>query len=311
MGLTITEVASVHEQGQRKQNEDSIYPANGQESHMAVYMVADGVGGAAGGALASSLACQGIATFMAGINDQLTADTLQTGIAAVQQAFDQEIANNDALASMATTLVLLQWHHMGATVAHVGDSRCYHVRAGKIIFRTKDHSLVNMLLEIGQITEEQARTYPHKNTITRAIQSSATGHVTLSVHQIADVLPGDTFLLCSDGILEAHSDDDLEQLCATCTSATAIAEQIKVKCALLSRDNYSAHVLLVGNAPAVETTDDALTNSKPKIEISTIEAPEYEETTALPSRNSLLPLLLLAVALLLALLLWWLIKNNA
>jgi protein phosphatase len=113
---------------------------------------------------------------------------------------------NLQLQGMGTTLVLAAFGSQRAIVGHIGDSRCYRVRQGKLELLTRDHSLLQEQLDAGAITPEQASQSPHRNLVTRALGIER--HVELEMHE-HDVEPGDVFLLCSDGLSEMVSDGQL------------------------------------------------------------------------------------------------------
>jgi protein phosphatase len=145
---------------------------------------------------------------------------------------------------MATTMTLLYLTPSGATVAHIGDSRVYQFRNGKIIFRTEDHSLVNSWIKAGMMTEEEASGHPMKNVITRAMRAG--GEETLAdVSRITDVRAGDYFFLCTDGIMESFTDTDLEKVFAEQLTSESIKDLIVDACSASSRDNFSFYVIPV------------------------------------------------------------------
>ncbi len=115
---------------------------------------------------------------------------------------------------MGTTMTFLKLHNEGATVAHIGDSRVYHIRPGKdgestkILFQTEDHSLINDLIKVGELTREEARRSNQRNVITRAMQPDMERRPEADIKHIADIRSGDYFFLCSDGMLEEEDMED-------------------------------------------------------------------------------------------------------
>jgi protein phosphatase len=198
----------------RKNNEDAC--AASSEAH--AYVVCDGMGGAAGGEVASHLAAE---TVVATLNSLDAAARPQTRLAnainAGNHAIYQRARQSTSLHGMGTTLVALFYAPPAPTVsprprppslwlAHVGDSRCYCLRAGEISLLTADHSLVEEQLRAGAITAEQAARSPMRNLITRAVGSQA--NVEPEIQGLRPC-PGDLYLLASDGLTRELNDDVL------------------------------------------------------------------------------------------------------
>lgn len=246
------DVASIHQVGKRERNEDSIFPNNEIDTSLDnLFLVCDGVGGHAKGEIASDLVCSQMNTFFS-INgiDVSDRNVIDDAVRFVETKFDSYIANNLGSAGMASTLTLLHLHKGGATVAHIGDSRVYQFRNGEIVFKTKDHSLLQSLLDAGELTPEQAKDFPHKNQITRALQGASVRKVRADVSRLTDVQAGDIFMLCSDGILEAFEDDDMlkELFKEFSDSVDTIASKIAQVCNEVSRDNFSAYFVQIEEA---------------------------------------------------------------
>lgn len=246
------DVASIHQVGKRERNEDSIFPNNEIDTSLDnLFLVCDGVGGHAKGEIASDLVCSQMNTFFS-INgiDVSDRNVIDDAVRFVETKFDSYIANNLGSAGMASTLTLLHLHKGGATVAHIGDSRVYQFRNGEIVFKTKDHSLLQSLLDAGELTPEQAKDFPHKNQITRALQGASVRKVRADVSLLTDVQAGDIFMLCSDGILEAFEDDDMlkELFKEFSDSVDTIASKIAQVCNEVSKDNFSAYFVQIEEA---------------------------------------------------------------
>lgn len=153
---------------------------------------------------------------------------------------------------MATTLTLAYIGKSQITIAHIGDSRIYHIRNGQIIHKTEDHSLVNFLVKTGQLTPQEALTSSKKNVILRAIQGNhnpAEAEVTV----LRNIMPDDYLFLCTDGVLEKIDDEKLMEIFKKGGSnSCAIKEMITDICAENSRDNYSFYII-----PIQKTADIA------------------------------------------------------
>ena len=154
----------------RKNNEDAYYLAEEDAPLQHLYIVADGMGGCNAGEVASNGAIEAFVDYVAEHKEIQEIPDLLTGAfqAANKSVFDQ---SNSALefAEMGTTMVAAVVDNGKAYVAHVGDSRAYLIRGGEITRITHDHSVVQTLVENGNITAEEARTHPNRNLITRAL----------------------------------------------------------------------------------------------------------------------------------------------
>lgn len=145
---------------------------------------------------------------------------------------------------MGTTLCLLYFHQGGLTAAHIGDSRIYHIRPkeNRILYQSRDHSLVYDLYQAGEISYEEMRTSPQKNIITRAIQPGEENRVRPAIVHVADIQPGDYFYICSDGMLEQMDNDGL------CRLLSSDGPDEKKRMQLIAatsdnKDNHSAYLI--------------------------------------------------------------------
>lgn len=184
----------LHELGQRSNQEDSVFPELGSVDSNGVFIVCDGMGGHDAGEVASSVVC-----------DTLSSCPDLPFEEALALAYDALDAKDDgSLRKMGTTLAYLRIAEDHAFVAHIGDSRVYQIRPSekRIVFVTRDHSLVNELVEAGEITMEEARAHPQRNVITRAMQPNCE-RASAEIQLLSDVRPGDWFFICSDGMLES------------------------------------------------------------------------------------------------------------
>jgi PPM family protein phosphatase len=194
---------------QRQRNEDNFYVSPDQR----VFAVADGMGGAVGGAKASKLAVEAIEQQW--INNPPRMDdeeAIQTWLMdAVNHANDavwHEAEEDATVRGMGTTVVVaVQSDKNFIQIAHVGDSRAYLLRDGKPLLLTNDHSVVQEMVRAGRLTEEQARINPYKNLITRCLGHEEKVEVD---HTPVDVRPRDWIVLCSDGLPTVLRD---EQIC--------------------------------------------------------------------------------------------------
>lgn len=194
----------------RANNEDAI----AFDASLGLALLADGMGGYNGGEVASGMA---IALLQASFgrwlahagplaHSKAVRRALQAGVDEANAAiFDAGLANHK-LQGMGTTLVMAAFGPRRAIVGHIGDSRCYRLRSGRLQRLTRDHSLLQEQLDAGIISPEQALRSPHRNLVTRALGIER--RVDLEMHEHS-VHPGDLFLLCSDGLSEMVSDAQL------------------------------------------------------------------------------------------------------
>jgi len=234
-------IQTLNAQGRRDNNEDSILASPDK----GLFMACDGVGGSQKGEVASDVACKSIQQyFRSVVNRPGTGEDIESAIALAEANMDSYVAQNPGSAGMATTLTLLYFAGPDALAAHIGDSRIYHVRDGEILFKTFDHSLVNELLATGSITEEEARTHPRKNVITRALQGGSSPAVA-TIKKLSGLQNGDFFLLCTDGILESITDGYLSENLVSGADILDIITEMDNLCAENSRDNYSAILIRI------------------------------------------------------------------
>ena len=194
----------------RTQNQD-VYQIEKLDGNTMLCIVCDGMGGAKSGNVASSLAADVFVqevrrNWKHGLSDERIDQILQSAVKLANFTVFDQAQQFEEFNGMGTTLVAALVHGKKATIIHVGDSRAYAITREGIRQLTRDHSVVQMMLERGELTPEQARTYPGKNLITRAIgtegiiQSDLT-HLTLE--------RGDSLLLCSDGLSNTMDEQEI------------------------------------------------------------------------------------------------------
>jgi serine/threonine protein phosphatase PrpC len=246
MKISISEPKYFWEIGGRANNEDFLYPkSNAQVDNL--FLVCDGVGGAAKGEVASQMTCENIVKFFLKKPTKVSTENyINEAIRFAEERLNDYFVVNPDSKGLATTLTLLHLHEAGATIAHVGDSRVYQVRDGKIVFKTKDHNLINELLEQGVITEAEAQTHPKRNVITRALQADPENFTYPSVfHTLDDVKAGDYFFLCSDGVIEHLTDAMLQNILSSKDSDAQKLTKIKEKSVPHAKDNCTAYLIHV------------------------------------------------------------------
>ncbi|MBP3299980.1 MAG: Stp1/IreP family PP2C-type Ser/Thr phosphatase [Clostridia bacterium] len=177
-------------------------------------VLCDGMGGHRGGNLAAEIAVRGFREILGGqlhanLRPKDLKSILSGSIVRVSNLIADTARENSDFAGMGSTVVLAVRCGKKLCVAHVGDSRAYLFRSGKLQRLTKDHSLVQSLIDSGQITAEEGETHPHRNVITRVLGYSED---MLPEICISDVKPGDRFLLCTDGLTVTVRDGELEKI---------------------------------------------------------------------------------------------------
>ena len=189
----------------RKRNEDSICVI----PDLALFAVADGMGGHLAGEVASRMAVESVADQLrSGGVEQIESNLLDGARAANSKVFDAS-SNDISCRGMGTTLTAAVIRDREMILAHVGDSRAYIIRGEKIYALTEDHSLVQELLKQGGITKEQARDHPHRNVLTRALGTDPAVEVDLIRARLEK---DDVILLCSDGLCGLVEDDEIMRL---------------------------------------------------------------------------------------------------
>ena len=190
----------------RQQNQDA-YAARVLEDGRVIALVCDGMGGARAGNVASTMAVERFMEefFKPGQDGPVEERIGHAASVANQEIFARSI-HDEACTGMGTTLVAVLAGEREAVILNEGDSRCYHINAEGIILVTRDHSLVEDLVERGELTREQARTHPHKNLITRALGAEPVLMADCFRQALEE---GDYLLLCSDGLSNVVNEQEM------------------------------------------------------------------------------------------------------
>lgn len=235
----------------RSNNEDAV--AFDEANRLCV--LADGMGGYNAGEVASAMATDLILADMS----RWLAEPDQSGEAldiraAIDDAVNQsnqailEAAHaNPEWAGMGTTLVVGVFKEDRLLLGHIGDSRCYCLRRGRLRQLTKDHTLLQEQLDAGSVTPKQAQTSMHRNLLTRALGVEAQVYADLTEHE---VLPGDVYLLCSDGLTDMVRSTEIAKLLDLKAPLAQRAQQlIQAANARGGRDNITVLLVKVGETP--------------------------------------------------------------
>lgn len=247
----------------RPENEDSYL----EMSQCGIYAVADGVGGAQAGDVASQMAMEILGEAFTNRHDGDDAETvMRSAIERANAAIYQMAHELPQLASMATTVVALHLTGNIATIGHVGDSRLYRVdRDGNLHRETDDHSMVAEEVRAGRMTEEQAENHPSRNIISRALGAERAVDIDLKTIMVE---PGNVFLICSDGITRHVGDPEIKGVLTFGGAPDEICEYLKGLCYERgAEDNLTAVVVKVSDA------------DNPNIEAAPLEIPDAEEPT--------------------------------
>ena len=262
MKITILQPQLIQEFGSRANQEDSIYPQTGdatQEERL--FVLCDGMGGHENGEVASQLVCEVLPAYVKAHWEKgvFTDELLQQALDEVYNRINEY--QSDSIRKMGTTLTCLCLHQGGVMMAHIGDSRIYHIRPSEhlILYKSRDHSLAYDLFMAGSISYEELTTYK-KNVITRAVMPGLDSPFQADIAHSADVKTGDYFLLCSDGMLEQMTDGELLAL----LSADMDNEQkrtVFVERTRENKDNHSAILVQVEHVEP-EADDDQLADDE-------------------------------------------------
>ena len=250
------EIANASDPGlSRSFNEDSIVI----DAELGLLVLADGMGGYKSGDVASTMATNFIRDeFKRRLNeemtqpssklDQLSASsvTLKSVVEKTNRAIYKTAQVDSKYHGMGTTVVLMLFHDDWATIAHVGDSRLYRLRQDKFELLTYDHSLLQEQITMGMISLEEAKHSHNRNLVTRALGVEV--NVVVEVHEI-DVLPGDIYLLCSDGLNDMVDDTDIKLVLSELPANLPLAASILIEMANDNggHDNISVIIAKVNN----------------------------------------------------------------
>jgi protein phosphatase len=248
--LRVAEEAHKTDTGrQRQANEDSYF------ARAPLFAVADGMGGAQAGEVASRIAARAFER-RRNVSDSEPAEGQLEEIAQQANREIHQLAQEDSSrAGMGTTLTAALLRDNEVAFGHVGDSRAYLLRDGELKRLTKDHSLVEELRRQGRLTEEQAEEHPQRSIITRALGPEPSVNVDTMTFPARD---GDIFLLCSDGLTTMVSDEEIREILVNSKSLRAAVNRL-VDAANRGggRDNITAVAFRVADADAKEADEGA------------------------------------------------------
>ncbi|MBK1786688.1 PP2C family protein-serine/threonine phosphatase [Prauserella cavernicola] len=209
----------------RSANEDSAYATP------RLLAVADGMGGHAAGEVASAIAIEAMADLDGRLADadpekRNLLHELGEGVSDAATRLNERVAAEPELEGMGTTLTAILWDGTTFGLAHIGDSRGYLLREGELSQLTKDHTMVQSLVDEGKMPAELAARHPGRSVLIRALMAGSSAEPDLTTHTAE---PGDRYLLCSDGLTDVTTPDEiLEVLSSSETPEDAVGRLIDI-----------------------------------------------------------------------------------
>jgi len=244
MKVILNKPIVILERGKRDNQEDTIYPLVGHVTENdRLFIICDGMGGHAFGEVASNTVCNVLSQYVIqhfSSEDIFKKEHYIEAINAAYDALDKKDNGANSI-KMGTTLAFLFFHRGGCFIAHIGDSRIYHIRPSErsILYQSRDHSVVYELYESGVLTEEEMLVHPQKNIITRVMQPLEKRDMG-DIDEITDICAGDYFYICSDGMLERMPNNQiLEILCSSDINQLEILKKYTED----NQDNHSAYLI--------------------------------------------------------------------
>ena len=251
------EIAEFTDTGRvREHNEDAV----GSNSDIGLMVLADGMGGYNAGEVASGIAVQIVSELVVeGAHREQRADidphsglmrqsiVLRDAVYRANKIIFQTAQSQTQCEGMGTTIVACMFYDNKVSIAHVGDSRAYRLRSGELQQMTLDHSLLQELVDRGFYSHEEAQRSTNRNYVTRALGVEPTVEVEVHEHE---VLPGDIYLLCSDGLPDMVEDDDIHLTISTFNASLEVVGQQLIDLANDhgGRDNVSVMLAQVKEA---------------------------------------------------------------
>jgi protein phosphatase len=229
----------------REHNEDSAFVAP------YVALVADGVGGAAAGEVASATAAYVVSALALARFGDDAESVIRDAVAAARLNLRDGVRANPVRDGMATTLTVLVCDGKRVLLGHVGDSRAYLYRDGMLGQISRDHTYVQTLVDSGMIQREEMATHPWRNVVLRSLQASPDDELTDVDITVVESQPGDRLLLCSDGLTDMVADDRIAEVLRLKDPHSAAAVLTHAALQAGGRDNITVVVLDVIDGPLV------------------------------------------------------------
>ncbi|WP_163512718.1 PP2C family protein-serine/threonine phosphatase [Fodinicola acaciae] len=244
MSLTLRYAAKSDRGLIREGNEDSVYAGP------RLLAVADGMGGMVAGEVASNIVVAALAPLDEDAPGSDLVDALKGAVAEANEQLRHAVEDNSALEGMGTTLTAMLFSGNRLALVHVGDSRAYVFREGELNQITRDDTYVQMLVDEGRITAEEAGSHPQRSLLTRALD----GRDVDPDFSVREAVPGDRYLLCSDGLTVVVSEDTISETMALDTPALVAERLVALALRAGAPDNVT---VIVADIMEKETGDDA------------------------------------------------------
>lgn len=229
----------------RPHNEDSAFVAP------YVCLVADGVGGAAAGEVASATTAYAVAATVLARSGCSCEEILREAVTVARETLRAGVAVEPGRAGMATTLTALVTDGERVVLGHVGDSRAYRWRDGCLEMLSRDHTYVHAAVEAGRMTVAEARRHPWRNVVLRSVDASVTPEVDDPELVQVEVRPGDRLLVCSDGLTDRVAEGRIAEVLAMRAPASAAAVLVQAALSAGGQDNVTCVVADVVDGPVV------------------------------------------------------------
>lgn len=295
MRISIRKPLGYSQIGRKDRQEDAVWPSFGDiTTENRCIVLCDGVGGSEHGEVASQTASKVIGEYLTEVIAKTNNASEQDVQDAINLAYDEleridTEASEDGAVSMATTLTCVCLHSEGVLAVHMGDSRIYHIRPGQgVLYESRDHSLLRALLDAGELNEDEAKNFPRKNVITKALQPHGQKRFAAEVRQLTDVQSGDYLFLCCDGVLEQLTVGNLFKILSmSCSDKEKIA-LLEAESTGKTKDNYTAYLIPIDSvegASSISNDEEEISADVEKvvnIELST-------DTPPIANKNSQTP----------------------
>jgi len=268
----------------RSENQDFAITTSPDESLRYGYLlvVADGMGGHRGGATASRMAGNIVREEFIAASKAPPTESLHLALTRANERIHNESLTNADLRGMGTTCSVLLVRGNTGWIAHVGDSRVYRVRNDQIELMTQDHSLVATMVREGLITEEEAEVHPRRNVLQRSM--GVVEEIEVDVYDPFEILPGDSFILCSDGLHGLVKSGEIRQVVTDLDPEKAVDRFIELALERGAHDNVTVIVARAGeptekpDVPPAPVEDDV---------VPTLERPVPQEPMEIHSAPTL------------------------
>lgn len=231
--ITIKSESFISENGKREINEDSLQFQSGK-----FYIICDGLGGNGNGQIASKLVVETVKESL------INSKPISKAVEEAEIVLSSYKKKNPSTDYMATTIAVAEIIENDILVSWAGDSRVYHFREGKILFKTIDHTWVADAIKKGVFSSTEALFHPRANELTKSIKDTSKP-VKFEQVLIEDIQSNDYFLVCTDGITESWIDTDLQELFSGGKTSNEIVNELNKNCNVFSEDNYSAIVFSI------------------------------------------------------------------